>query len=774
MASALRVGWVAGIAGVAVVVAVAMAACGGGGNGQGDGGGDGGADGPGFGDGGGCAIGASCGDGGVCVAGGQCCAAESACGAACCTTGQVCSFQKCVTPGGPCQDSTDCAPTEYCDYSLGDGGAEAGPLEAGCTSGVTFETGRCLPTPPICATDAGAGDGGIDCLEQCEYHGSGTFSPVVKYAWGGQVTSPFSTDVMMTPMVVELDDDNCDGKVNEQDIPEIVFTTFTSGQYTTNGTLHAISIVNGAVVDKWSVAGTIDPATQIAGGDIDGDTTDGNEVVACGTDGKVHAFHGATGAPFWTSATTLGCQFPSIADLDGDGHPEVVVEGGILDGATGNVKATFSPALAGSFVVSDIDGDTKLDVVTSSQAYDYTGKQFIDTGVAGSWPAIGDFDKDGVPEVVAVYYTSHTVSFWHYDKTQASKFSWVRQGVDINGTLTQHCPVGSAGYTHGGGPPTVADFNGDGTPDVALAGGIGYAVLDGAEIVNPQVSNANTIMWTASTTDCSSAATGSSVFDFDGDGKAEVVYSDENHLRIYEGPTGNVLFSTCNTTGTLEEFPVIADVDNDGHADIVVVSNSYANGNAEYQCNDGTHISQAGVRVFGDTAGSWVRTRRVWNEHAYHITNVNEDGTIPKPELPNWIQPGLDNFRQNKQPGSEFAAPDAIVSLRPRCTSPYALVATVTNIGEAALPSGVPVGFYEGTPPNGTLLGKVPTTQTLYSAESESVVLELPNPPAGVTDGTQPLYAVVDDTTTPHPSWHECRTDNDTSATTTGSCSNVN
>ena len=762
------------VAGVLFVsLAVVAVACGGGGGGDGDGGADAANDGVGFGDGGGCVQGSACGDGGVCVANGQCCATASACGASCCGGGQVCSFQKCVTPGGPCVDSKDCASNEYCDYSLGDGGADAGPLEAGCTSGVTFETGRCLPTPPICAPDAGAADGGINCLEQCEYHGSGQFAPQLKYTWGGQVTTPFSTDVMMTPIVIELDDDNCDGKINEQDIPEIVFTTFTLGQYTSNGTLHAISIVGGKVVDKWSVPSIINPAKQIAGGDIDGNTANGNEVVACGTDGAVHAFHGNGLTPFWTS-TALGCQFPSIADLDGDGHPEVIVEGGILDGTTGAVKATFTPPLAGSFVVSDIDGDGKLDVVTSSQGFDYTGKEFVDTGVPGYWPAIGDFDKNKVPEVVAVYYASHSISFWHYDKNQPNKFAWVRQGVDINGTLTQHCPNGSAGYTAGGGPPTVADFNGDGVPDVALAGGIGYAVLDGAQVVNPSATNAQTILWTASTTDCSSAATGSSVFDFDGDGKAEVVYSDENHLRIYDGTNGNVLFSTCNTTGTLEEFPVIADVDNDGHADIVVVSNSYANGNAEYQCNDGTNDSQAGVRIFGDTAGSWVRTRRVWNEHAYHITNVNEDGTIPQNEPTNWLQPGLDNFRQNKQPGSEFAAPDAIVSLHPQCTSPYALVATVTNIGEAALPAGVVVGFYEGTAPNGTLLGQASTTQTLYSAQSENVVLTLNAPPPGVEDGSQPLYAIVDDTTTPHPSWHECRVDNDTSAPIKGSCGQVN
>jgi hypothetical protein len=376
---------------------------------------------------------------------------------------------------------------------------------------------------------------------------------------------------------------------------------------------------------------------------------------------------------------------PSIADLDADGKPEVIVEGGILNGADGTTKAPFAVALASTFVVSDIDGDGALDIVTSSQGFHADGKLFVDTGVGGNWPAIGDFDKDGKPEIVAVYTASHTASFWHYDAAQAAKFSWVRQGVDINGTLAQHCDPASAGYTTGGGPPTVADFDGDGVPDVALAGGIGYSVLNGAKVMNAAIANPATVLWTVATTDCSSAATGSSVFDFDGDGKAEVVYSDENHLRIYEGPTGKVLFEACNTTGTLIEYPLVADVDNDGHADIIVVSNAYASGNAEYQCNDGTNNAQAGVHVFGDTAGSWVRTRRIWNEHAYHVTNVNEDGTIPKKELPNWKQPGLNNFRQNKQPGSEFAAPDAIVALAPLCTGPYGLIATVTNIGEAAL-----------------------------------------------------------------------------------------
>ena len=718
-----------------------------------------------------CINGAACGDGGIC-AGGTCCASKSACGSACCTAGQVCSFQACVTPGATCVDSSDCAAGQYCEYSLGSPGdagvAEAGPDASACVGGAAQLTGRCLPSPPVCASDAGVPDAGaLTCLEQCEYHPpTGTFAPALAYAWGGDITSPFSSDVMMAPIVLLLEDTNCDGKVNERDIPDILFTSFTGGAYTTNGTLHAISVRGGKLVDRWSVPSLIYPQGQLAGGDIDGKA--GNEVIACAVDGTVHAYHG-DGTLYWTS-TAVECQMPSIADLDGDGMPEVVVEGGVLDGSTGTIKVAKS---FGLFVLSDIDGDGKLDIVSSSQGFHADGTLFVDTLTPGNWPAIGDFDKDGKPEIVAVHTATHTVSFWHYDATQAAKFSWVRQGVDINGTVAQHCPVGSAGYTSGGGPPTVADFNGDGTPDVALAGGIAYCVIDGSKVMTPAVTNPNTIMWTATTTDCSSAATGSSIFDFDGDGIAEALYSDEEHLRVYQGATGTVIFTTCNTTGTLIEYPLVADVDNDGHADIVVVSNAYASANAEYQCNDGTNIAQSGVRVFSDPT-SWVRTRAIWNEHPYHVTNVNDDGTIPKLELPNWTQPGLNNFRQNKQPGGEFAAPDAVVSIGPVCGTPFALEATVRNIGQAALPAGVVVGFYSGTAPGGTKLGSMTTLLPLYPAESETLVLPLPSPPAGVTTGAPPVYAVVDDTTTPHPSWHECRTNNDTSADVGVTCQGSN
>jgi hypothetical protein len=735
----------------------------------------------------GCPSGQACGDGGICASG-VCCEAARACAGVCCAAGQVCSFLQCVVPGATCADSDDCKPGEYCEYALGDPGptGDAGadtakpadapsdaPIDAdsgssACVGGQAPQQGKCLPRPPICAgADAGAGDGGISCLEKCEYRPpTADFTPVVKLAWGGKTVSPWESDVMMTPVVVQLDDDDCDGKVTARDIPEIVFSTHSGGQYTSAGVLHAISVVGGKLVDKWAVPG-VHPSGQLAAGNIDGKP--GNEVVAVWMDGTVQAFSG-DGKLVWKSPAVLAFE-PAIADLDADGTPEVIVEGGILDGVTGKLEHAFAPPMLGTFLVSDLDGDGKLDVVSSTQAYRGDGTQFVDTGVTGhvwtggnqlkSGPAIADLDKDGKPEVIAVYYLQHALAVWRFDPAQPGKFSYVRKAVDINGKLDPSlCPPGSAGSQWGGGPVTVADFNADGVPDVALAGGVGYAVFDGAKLADKNVADADTFLWVKQTHDCSSAGTGSSLFDFNGDGKSEVVYSDEYYLRIYEGATGKVLFETCNTTHTLNEYPVIADVDNDGQADIVVVSNAH---NTSIQCN-GTQ--QSGVRILGSASGSWVRTRGIWNQHAYHITNVQEDGTIPKVEVPNWKAPGLNNFRLNKQPGGEFAAPDAVVALAVRCSGPFGLVATVRNLGEAALPAGVPVTFWLGTPPGGTKLGQAATSVALHPAQAETVVLALPNAPPDLVAGKTPAYARVE----PPASVHECRTANNTSQPVLAKC----
>ncbi len=318
----------------------------------------------------------------------------------------------------------------------------------------------------------------------------------------------------------------------------------------------------------------------------------------------------------------------------------------------------------------------------------------------------------------------------------------------------------------------MADFNGDGTPDVALAGGIGYVVFDGKKLVDPTVQTgaATILSWADSTTDCSSAQTGSTVFDFQGTGKAQVVYSDEENLRIYDGPTGNVLFHTCNTTGTLVEFPVVADVDNDGHADIVVVSNAYASGTAEYQCNDGTHIAQSGVRDLR-------RRQRHLGAHARRCGGTSTPTTSPTSPptapSPSTKAAQLLAARPRQLPPEQAARPrvlrarTAVISIGgPSAPGPDALVATVRNIGQAALPARRGHRLLrEEARPLGTLLGQAMTTTVLYPAQSEDVVFPLDQPGPGAHQAApSPVYAVRRRRDAARTrAWHECRTDNKTS-----------
>lgn len=691
----------------------------------------------GSGDAGVCVEGASCADGGVC-AGGQCCAPTLACGGQCCAAGKQCSFLSCVAPGGPCVDTADCQTGWFCDLAH----STAGTSDAGVC--VTARTpGQCIPEPPQCGPDAGAA-AGRSCVERCRFtRTTQQFRPVVKYAWGDP-NPPHDTDVMMAPIVAQLDDDDCDGRITSQDQPDLVFVTFSNGDYTHTGVVHALSVSNGQLREKWARPAQVNAMSQLASGDIDGKP--GNEVVGCDT-GRVVAMRGKDGTVLWTTPDAGSCRIPSLADLDGDGLPEVVTETQIIDGVTGAIKTTFSGM--GNTVVADLDGDGTPDLISAGRALHGDGTPLASvTGLAG-FVAIGDLDKDGHPEVVSVNSSTHQLAIWTYDSTATTKGRIIRSGIDINqGLDPARCPPGSAGNVGGGGPPTIGDFNADGYPDIALAGGVGYVVFDGKKLADGSPV-ANALLWSRETQDCSSAATGSTLFDFDGDGKVEAVYADEENLHVYDSATGTELFTTCNTSGTLIEYPLVADLDNDGQADLIVVSNAYA-----FSCV-GNSTRFAGVRVFSSMDNNWVVTRRVWNQHAYVVTNIEENGKVPSPAMNNWQVAGLNNFRQNKQPGSEFAAADAVVSVTGVCLgNDVELQVTLRNVGEASIPAGLRVELVADPKGTAKVLGTLTSSRALGPTQSETFTF---------TTSETSVHALQIIARVVAGGLRECRTDNDQS-----------
>ena len=109
-------------------------------------------------------------------------------------------------------------------------------------------------------------DIGLD--ESCEVPAEvGQFEPVVKWRKEVWSTNPESNNIMMTPIVVPLNDDNGDGIIDREDTPDILVLTFYNDY--SNGIVRAISGDDGR--ELWSVSGDHQLTGALAAGDINND-----------------------------------------------------------------------------------------------------------------------------------------------------------------------------------------------------------------------------------------------------------------------------------------------------------------------------------------------------------------------------------------------------------------------------------------------------------------------------------------------------------------------
>ena len=466
----------------------------------------------------------------------------------------------------------------------------------------------------------------------------GAFNPVVEWQWAENPVYPGYDDLMATPAVGNLTDDDGDGIVDAHDVPDVVFTSFAGGAYTSAGTITAISGTDGTT--HWSVAPGVYSSAGVALGDLDGDGVP--EVCTAGTGAAVVCLDNL-GNVKWQAGNEMSyVGSPALADLDGDGLAEVILGRQVFnhDGTTrwvgqGGVGYSMSYAV-------DIDGDDGLEVVAGNTVYDTNGAVLWTAPTGDGMTAVGDFDGDGRADVVVVY---------------GGVVSLVRDAGVVWSTAV---PGG------GGGPPTVADFDDDGAPEIGIAGAYYYSVIE----------TDGSVRWSMPVQDYSSSVTGSSVFDFEGDGASEVVYADEVTLWVYDGATGAVeLALDGHASGTLYEYPLIVDVDNDGSSEIVLASNNY------------TFSGYNGITVIGDAASSWVASRPTWNQFAYHITNIDDDLSIPVSQEKNWLS--WNNFRAG---GTLEGPSDWLPNLVPgdvgvcldECGGDVMVWPTVANAGQVA------------------------------------------------------------------------------------------
>ncbi|MEC7986601.1 MAG: hypothetical protein VX278_15650 [Myxococcota bacterium] len=458
----------------------------------------------------------------------------------------------------------------------------------------TGSSGSVLEEPEECVLPGASGEE-VGLSDSCVTEPEGGFVPVVEWSYGTGL------GCLALPIVADITGDGN---------PEILLNLVGGLGIMETGTLTVLKGDGSGLLwsDPYANLGYGSP---VAVADINNDSAP--EIVGVREysaslfdvgDYTVVAWN-AQGSVLWESEHFTGLDFdyataPHIADMNADGTPEIIAGRVILnnDGTTSGVGAHGRGSYgADAFVsesavsaVADLDLDGQSELIVGDARYDINGTAvWHDSSQSDAMIAIANLDADPEGEVIATSY--NTI-----------------RAVDTDGTiLWGPTALPSANILS---PPAIADLDGDGQVEIITAGGNELRCLN----------HDGSTLWSAPVVD-ESGATGASIFDFEGDGFLEVVYIDEQEMVAYDGATGAVKFySSDHASPTMFDYPVIADVDMDNNAEILVCHNGFGHA----------------FSVYGDQDASWRPARPLWNQHAYHIGNINDDLSVPAVAEPNF------------------------------------------------------------------------------------------------------------------------------------------
>ena len=467
---------------------------------------------------------------------------------------------------------------------------------------------------------------------------STTLAPVVAWTWTGP---SLEDSVIVTPLVANLDDDNADGLVDLCDVPDLVVVAVdlpaSKNGPIPAGHIYVIDTETGET--KLRFAHAVDATATPALADLDDDGVP--EILAfershddLGDDlGELHerrviAFD-AAGSVRWTSDTwvsSYGGGALAVADLDADGSPEILAPEHVLSADGELLWAPPDPPTADSLpVAADLDLDGELEVLFGRSVYAHDGQLLFDLELPGNLnagiSAVANFDDDPEPEIY-VHSVNHRI-FEH------------------DGTLKATCGGGNSSKHN---PATIADIDGDGKAEILVNHGARFRV-------STVVDDSCEPLWEIKISDGVGSA-----FDFLADGSAEAIYADLDWVRIFadaqddddddddddgddDGP--ELVFEYERKARPSMANPVVADADNDGAAELIIVASEPVGG------DDGS--ARPSVIYIQNADDQFAPTRRIWNQHTYYATNVREDARVPVEQQDDWRE-GPNSFRANPDP----------------------------------------------------------------------------------------------------------------------------
>jgi hypothetical protein len=337
---------------------------------------------------------------------------------------------------------------------------------------------------------------------------------------------------------------------------------------------------------------------------------------------------------------------PVVTDFNGDGVPELVVYNQIFNANTGALlgtteaiasayvgrDASYSAGPGATFVsTADFDGDGLPELIAGAAVYkvNISGNTATCTvlsknaTVGDGFSAVADIDLDGKLEVVIAKLVGSSNSYvhvWRPDIAGHGAGTYKRYEVTANGGGASSCHS----FPFIGDIDGAVNANGKKYPEICLMTINAVTALK----YNPE-NDTHSQLWKVSSTD-GSGGTGITLFDFNNDGAYELVYRDQDNLRIMDGTNGsNKTYKTCGS-GTAWEYPVVADTDGDGSANICIPCYSVPS-------------STYDLVIFESNSQPWAPAKKVWNQAPYNVVNINENLTVPRyPLNPAIVLPGTD------------------------------------------------------------------------------------------------------------------------------------
>ncbi len=466
-------------------------------------------------------------------------------------------------------------------------------------------------------------------------------APLQGFEWGIREDWSSGDNIYcrINPLVGDLDDDG---------IPEIVCFDMM-GNNPSQTAAKTINVYDGR--DKYlkaqiNVEGLVWAHGNGPYGLVKLPNREGLIVTAC-KDSKLYAYNislANPGIPVWVSNESYNTGFNDFsvsigfADFNGDGHPEVYVRDKVFNAETGVLLATAQGGsnLANSYshnshtnhnklscpLAYDICGDARQELILGNEIYDVVitnpnataGNRITLTknitppnGIINDGHVqVADFNLDGHPDILIsnrdTEGSTGTVSFYVWD-------------VFNNQTSL---PIQLETHFSGKSVPLIADFDHDGFVELLIDCCHENDKGLRAYRFNPST-NGFSFLWSLPIDEDSYSNT-ATLFDFNADGKNELVYTDNSYLRIYDlstTPPTELSTIDCGEISIMQ-VPIVADVDNDGSAEIVVTGKA-----------GGYMQANTMLKVYRSSTEPWLAARKVWNQYMYHVTNVNEDLTIP-------------------------------------------------------------------------------------------------------------------------------------------------